>query len=118
MDKELLLKVSHLVKTKHMSERLEKFVESALGDGAISESEAAKIMHPLRHCIQDILAKMHDIDEGIMDVSPTHHHGRGRETYDGVLPSQPKDRPEAARPELQDADPTLPSPLAGVVEPL
>jgi hypothetical protein len=71
MNQELLQEVSWLVKTKHVSEKLLGFVMSAHADGAISSTEAQAILHPLHHSIEDTLARLRDLDEGIIEAGPS-----------------------------------------------
>merc|ERR1719506_163545 len=65
MEKRLLLALSWLYEKKHITERLEAYVETAQKDGAINSKEAEAILHPLHEQIAECLRRIHQTTDGV-----------------------------------------------------
>lgn len=73
MDKDLLEELANASQRKHITESLEKFVESAHNVGAINAHDAESILHPLRHQIAKCLSLIHARTDGLMNKVGSEH---------------------------------------------
>jgi hypothetical protein len=66
ISEEVLHELQTLYKRKTITEGLSHFVEQALRDGAISNTEAHAILHPLNHQVSRCMKALNDRAEGVM----------------------------------------------------
>lgn len=78
LDVKLLEAMQQLYEKKHITERLEKYVDQAQRAGAINNKQAKIVLHPLREQITGCLHRLHQAADGIVrDSIYTNRGDRG-----------------------------------------